>query len=308
MFQVFNCLTEQHDWRLVLAAALICLCSSLVTVQLVRRARATIGRVRAIWIGTAGCAAGFGIWSTHFVAMLAYEPGVPVAYAILPTAFSLLLAIAITALGIGIGTRGKTWAPAGGLIVALGVASMHYLGMQALEVPGQVGWSLDLVAASILIGTVLAMAALTVAVRPRTVFTTLAAAVLLTLAIALLHFIAMGAVEITPDPSRTLSASSLSPMWLAAVVISLAAAVLSTSLIGAFADRFQRTNAQLAMALNNMPQGLCMFDGAFQLVVCNDRYRGLYDLTPEQTVPGTPLRRLLETRRANGNFVSDLDT
>jgi len=308
MFRVFNCLTEQHDWRLVAAAALICLCSSLVTVQLVRRARATIGRVRAIWIGTAGCAAGFGIWSTHFVAMLAYEPGVPVAYAILPTAFSLLVAIAITALGIGIGTRGKTWAPAGGFIVALGVAAMHFLGMQALEVPGRIGWSLDLVFASILVCVVLATAALTVAVRPRTVSTTFGAAVLLTLAIALLHFTAMGAVEITPDPSRTLSASSLSPMWLAAVVICLAAAVLSTSLIGAFADRFQRTNAQLAMALNNMPQGLCMFDGAFQLVVCNERYRSLYDLTPEQTVPGTPLRRLLETRRANGNFVSDIDT
>jgi methyl-accepting chemotaxis protein len=308
MFRVFNCLTEQHDWRLVVAAALICLCSSLVTVQLVRRARATIGRVRAIWIGTAGCAAGFGIWSTHFVAMLAYEPGVPVAYAILPTAFSLLVAIAVTALGIGIATRGNTWAPAGGLIVALGVAAMHYLGMQALEVPGQVGWSLDLVVASILVGAVLAMAALMVAIRPRTVFTTLGAAVLLTLAIALLHFTAMGAVEITPDPSRTLSASSLSPMWLAAVVISLAAAVLSTSLIGAFADRFQRTNAQLAMALNNMPQGLCMFDGAFQLVICNDRYRSLYDLKPEQTMPGTSLRKLLETRRATGNFVVDIDT
>jgi methyl-accepting chemotaxis protein len=308
MFRVFNCLTEQHDWRLVVAAALICLCSSLVTVQLVRRARATIGRVRAVWIGTAGCAAGIGIWSTHFVAMLAYEPGVPVAYAILPTAFSLLVAIAITALGIGIATRGKSWAPAGGLIVALGVAAMHFLGMQALEVPGQIGWSLDLVVASILVGAVLAMAALVVAVRPRTVSTTFGAAILLTLAIALLHFTAMGAVEITPDPSRTLSASSLSPMWLAAVVICLAAAVLSTSLIGAFADRFQRTNAQLAMALNNMPQGLCMFDGAFQLVVCNDRYRNLYDLTPEQTVPGTPLRKLLETRRANGNFVTDIDT
>jgi methyl-accepting chemotaxis protein len=308
MFRVFNCLTAQHDWRLVVAAALICLCSSLVTVQLVRRARATIGRVRAIWIGTAGCAAGIGIWSTHFVAMLAYEPGVPVAYAILPTAFSLLVAVAITALGIGIGTRGKTWAPAGGLIVALGVIAMHYLGMQALEVPGQVGWSLDLVLASIVVCVLLSTAALTVAVRPRTVPTTLGAGVLLTLAIALLHFTAMGAVEITPDPTRTLSASSLSPMWLAAVVISLAAAVLSTSLIGAFADRFQKTNALLTTALNNMPQGLCMFDGAFQLVVCNDRYRTLYDLTPEQTVPGTPLRRLLETRRANGNFVSDIDT
>src|SRR5205085_6616030 len=123
-------------------------------------------------------------------------PGVPVAYAILPTAFSLLVAVAVTSLGLGIAIRQTTWAaPAGGVIVALGVAAMHYLGMQALEVPGQVGWSLDLVAASILVGVVLAMAALTVAVRPRTLSTTLGAAVLLTLAIALLHFTAMGAVE-----------------------------------------------------------------------------------------------------------------
>jgi methyl-accepting chemotaxis protein len=309
MFRVFNCLTEQHDWRLVLAAALVCLCSSLVTVHLLRRAQVTLGRVRTVWIGTAGCAAGFGIWSTHFVAMLAYEPGISVAYAILPTAFSLLVAIAVTSLGLGIAIRQTTWAaPAGGLIVALGVAAMHYLGMQALEVPGQVGWSLDLVAASILVGVVLAMAALTVAVRPRTLSTTLGAAVLLTLAIALLHFTAMGAVEITPDPNRTLSASSLSPIWLAAVVICLAAVVLGTTLVGAITDRFQRTNAQLATALNNMPQGLCMFDGVLQLVICNDRYRSLYDLKPEQTMPGTPLRKLLETRRQKGNFVVDIDT
>jgi NO-binding membrane sensor protein with MHYT domain/methyl-accepting chemotaxis protein len=309
MFRVFNCLTEQHDWRLVVAAALVCLCSSIVTVHLLRRAQVTLGRVRAVWIGTAGCAAGFGIWSTHFVAMLAYEPGVPVAYAILPTAFSLLVAVAVTSGGLGIAIRPNTWAaPAGGLIVALGVATMHYLGMQALEVPGQVGWSLDLVVASILVGALLAMAALTVAVRPKTVSTTLGAATLLTLAIALLHFTAMGAVEITPDPNRTLSASSLSPIWLAAVVICLAAVVLGTSLVGAIADRFQKINAQLATALNNMPQGLCMFDGVLQLVICNDRYRSLYDLKPEQTMPGTPLRKLLETRRQNGNFVVDIDT
>jgi NO-binding membrane sensor protein with MHYT domain/methyl-accepting chemotaxis protein len=309
MFRVFNCLTEQHDWRLVLAAALVCLCSSLVTVHLLRRAQATSGRVCAVWIGTAGCAAGFGIWSTHFVAMLAYEPGVAVAYAILPTAVSLLVAVAVTSLGIGIAITWNTWAaPAGGLIVALGVAGMHYLGMQALEVPGQVGWSLDLVVTSILVGALLAMAALTVAVRPKTASTTLGAAVLLTLAIALLHFTAMGAVEITPDPNRALSASSLSPTWLAAVVVCLAAAVLGMSLVGAIADRFQKTNAQLATALNNMPQGLCMFDSALQLVMCNDRYRGLYDLKPEQTMSGTTLRQLLLARRQNGNFESDIDT
>src|SRR5215470_5462500 len=310
MFRLFNSLIAQHDWSLLLAAALVCLGSSLVAVHLVRRAQATAGQTRSLWIATAGAATGFGIWATHFVTMLAYEPGVPVGYAILPTALSLLIAVALTALGLAVAIGRVAWgAPLGGVIVALGAAAMHYLGMQALDVAGHVGWSIGLVAASVLIGALLAMLALAVAIRPETASTTLGAAILLALAIAALLFIAMGAVEITPDPARTLSARSLSPPWLAAVVICLAAAVLGMSLVGAIADRrFRETNAQLTSALNNMRQGLCMFDSTMQLVVSNDRYREMYTLTIEQTAPGTPLRKLLETRLASGNFVSDIDT
>jgi len=310
MFRVSNSLIAQHDWSLLLAAALVCLGASLVAVHLVRRAQATGGQTRSLWIATAGAATGFGIWATHFVVMLAYEPGVPVAYAILPTALSLLVAVAVTGLGLAVAISRMAWAaPIGGAIVALGAATMHYVGMRALDVAGQVGWSMGLVVASILIGALLTMVALAVTIRPETTSTTLGAAILLALAIALLLFIAMSAVEITPDPARTLNARSLSPPWLAAVVICLAAAVLGMSLVGAIADRrFRGTNAQLTSALNNMRQGLCMFDSAMQLVVSNDRYREMYQLTPEQTAPGTPLRQLLETRRVNGNFVSDIDT
>src|SRR5215510_2309173 len=310
MFRLFNSLMAQHDGSLVLAAAMVCLGASLVAVHLVRRAQATAGQTRSLWIATAGAATGFGIWATHFVAMLAYEPGVPVGYAILPTAVSLLIAVALTALGLAVAISRMAWgAPLGGIIVALGAAAMHYLGMQALDVAGHVGWSMGLVAASVLIGALLAMLALAVAIRPETTSTTLGAAILLALAVASLLFIAMGAVEITPDPTRTLSASSLSPPWLAAVVICLATTVLALTFVGAIADRRSRaTNAQLTSALNNMRQGLCMFDSAMQLVVSNHRYREMYELTPEQTAPGTPLRKLLETRLASGNFVTDIDT
>src|SRR5215467_2503619 len=310
MFRVFKSLIGQHDWHLVLAAALVCLGASLVAVHLVRRAQATAGQTRSVWIATAGAATGFGIWATHFVTMLAYEPEVAVAYAILPTALSLLVAIAVTGIGLAVAISRIAWAASiGGAIVALGAAAMHYLGMQALDVAGHVGWSTGPIVASVLIGGLLAMAALAVALRPETTSTTLGAAILLAIAIASLLFIAMGAVEITPDPAKMPSASSLSPPWLAAVVVCLAAAVLGMSLIGAIADRrFRETNAQLTSALNNMRQGLCMFDNAMHLVISNDRYREMYDLTLEQTVPGMPLRQLLETRRASGNFVSDIDT
>ncbi|MCO6763582.1 hypothetical protein KQH43_31305, partial [Streptomyces sp. EL5] len=83
------------------------------------------------------------------------------------------------------------------------IASMHYLGMWALEVPGHVVWSMDLVAASIVLGMLFGYAALSVAVRHQDRWMSLVAALLLTLAIVTHHFTAMGAVEIVPDPLQT---------------------------------------------------------------------------------------------------------
>jgi NO-binding membrane sensor protein with MHYT domain len=88
MFRVFNCLTIEHDWRLVVVAGVICFLASLTAISLFNRARATAGRVRAAWIVVAGAAAGCGIWATHFIAMLAYDPGVSIAYNIGLTALS----------------------------------------------------------------------------------------------------------------------------------------------------------------------------------------------------------------------------
>jgi methyl-accepting chemotaxis protein len=311
MFSVADHLITQHDVRLVLAAALVCFFASLIAVHLFRRAQATGGRTRGLWIATAGAATGFGIWATHFVAMLAYTPDFPVAYAVLPTGLSLLVAVVVTSLGLAIAiTASAPWAaPVGGAIVAGGAAAMHYLGMQALELPGQISWSMGPVVVSILVGAVLAIAALMLALRRETTVTTLGTGILLALAIVSLHFIAIGAVEITPDQTRTISDHSLSPTWLATVIAGLAAVVLGMSLVGAFADRrFSETNAQLRAALNNMPQGLCMFDGAARLVICNEQYLDVYGLTREQTAPGISLRQLLEHRRSIGTFSQDIDT
>ena len=102
MFQVLNCLTVQHDWRLVGVAAVVCFFASLAAVNIFNRARSTAGRARVVWIVAAGVAAGFGIWATHFVAMLAYEPGIPIAYGVALTALSLAAATLVTGFGLSI--------------------------------------------------------------------------------------------------------------------------------------------------------------------------------------------------------------
>src|SRR6202011_5983649 len=107
MFRVFNCLTTQHDWRLVIVAVVVCFFSSVTAITLFNRARSTIGHARAIWITAAGAATGCGIWATHFLAMLAYDPGVIVGYGVVLTILSLVAAITITSTGFALAVIGR---------------------------------------------------------------------------------------------------------------------------------------------------------------------------------------------------------
>jgi methyl-accepting chemotaxis protein len=308
MFRVLTCLATEHDWRLVVVAGLVCFLASLTAISLFNRARATVGRTRAIWIVAAGAAAGCGIWATHFIAMLAYEPGIAIAYNIGLTALSLAAAATVTALGLSVAVRDPNrWgAPIGGAIVGAGVACMHYTGMWAVELPGHVTWAPGLVLASVALGMLLGMLALAVAVRRNDLVGAYAAAALLTLAIVSHHFTAMGAVEIVPDPTRVITPFSLSPGSLAFAVASAAIAILGMSLVSAFADRrLDEKSRLLATALNNMTQGVVMFDSVGRLVVCNDRYVNMYGLPADVVKPGCTLQDIILIRKSTGNFDGD---
>jgi methyl-accepting chemotaxis protein len=310
MYRVFTCLITEHDWRLVLVAGAICFFTSLVAMSLFHRAQASAGGTRAAWIVTAGVATGSGIWATHFIAMLAYDPGIGIAYNIGLTTLSLVAAATVTTIGLATALYAPMrWsAPLGGAIVGAGVACMHYTGMMAIELPGHVTWVRDLVVLSIALGMLLGVAALLIAGRHSDAKGTIVASVFLTLAIVSHHFTAMGAVVIVPDPTRIVDTLSFSSTSLAVAIAGVATAVLSISLAGSFVDRRLREhNAHLASALDNMPQALCMFDGAARLIICNERYLEMYGLTREQAYPGCPLQELLEYRRQTGTFFQHID-
>jgi diguanylate cyclase (GGDEF)-like protein len=336
MFRVFSCLTAEHDWRLVVLAGLVCFVASIVAASIFHRAIATRARTRWIWIAIAGAAIGYGIWATHFVAMLAYEPGVTTGYGLVLTAFSLAAAMLLTSVGFGVavGMSPRWGAMAGGVIIGGGIASMHYLGMWALEVPGRVTWSLDLVVVSIVLGMCLGYAALAVALSRQDYRGMLAAAVLLTLAIVSHHFTAMGAVQIAPDPTLATDTISLSPAFLALAIAGVALSVLGMSLVGVLADRrlasrterFEGIISELSVArqqledsqqelrgqtlrldtaINHMVEGLCMFDAEKRLVVCNERYARLYRLPPELLRTGTLHADIIRHRIVEGILKGD---
>src|SRR4029077_9103862 len=146
---------------------------------------------------------GCGIWATHFIAMLAYDPGMTTGYNVAITLLSLVFAISVTAAGLWIAlSELHKWGVAiGGAVVGAGVAAMHYTGMMALQIPALIIWSPGIVLASILFGCVFAALALWVATRREDPSHMVAATVLLTVAIVSHHFTAMGAVTLIPDPT-----------------------------------------------------------------------------------------------------------
>ncbi len=67
-------------------------------------------------------------------------------------------------------------------------------------------------------------------------------------------------------------------------------------------EKLRIANLQFDTAINNMSQGLCFFDSAHRLIVCNDRYLDMYDLSPDRVRPGTPLADIVELRFESGSF------
>ena len=295
MYQVLNCLVTEHDWRLVLLAGSICTFASAVAISLFHRARASHGRTCAIWICLDAAVGGCGIWATHFVAMLAYGPGGSAGYNIPITLLSLVFAIAIVAIGLCIAllSARRLVVAIGGAVIGAGVAAMHYTGMAAVELPAFIVWSPGIVSASVVLGSVFAALAMLVAVRRDDSVHTLAAGGLLTVAIVSHHFTAMGAVTLVPDPTLGSDALTVSPAALSFLTSIGAFAILGISLLAAMFDRaakgaLHQQKILLDSAIDNMSQGLCMFDAEGRILLFNQRYVDLMDRT------GMPLQgRLL---------------
>ena len=238
MLTVYNCIVTDHDLRLVLLAAIICTISAVTAVKLLVHVKGAEGTSRRTWIALTAASIGFGIWATHFVAMLAFSPSLPTAYDALLTAASLVMAIVITGLGVTIGTARDTLDNrlVGGSIIGAGIAAMHFTGMAALHVSGTLAWDQRFVAAALVIAVVLGALSLQVALGGRRGIRQVAAALVLTLGICGLHFTAMAAVTIQPDASIAIPASSISPTWLAVAVAGAAFSILFFSALALWLD------------------------------------------------------------------------
>jgi NO-binding membrane sensor protein with MHYT domain len=205
-----------------LGYAMSCL-GAFLGLRCVTRARAYTGFERARWLSLAAVSVGAtGIWTMHFIAMLGFTiPGQQILYNIPITIGSMLIAIAVVGVGlfiVGFGDGG--WRPllTGGVIVGLGVAAMHYMGMAAMSMPDTEHYSMPLFLLSIVIAIVAGTAALWAGTRVRGVGATIVASLIMGVAVTGMHYTGMAAMQVTrglmPTMGGSTSVSFLFPLVL----------------------------------------------------------------------------------------------
>lgn len=234
MLHVIGCITRQHDLRLVAVAGFLCLLACFTAAGMLLRARAAGGKARGLWLAAAGLVFGCGIWATHFVAMLAYSPGLPVAYDGTLTFLSIIVAVVVSAAGFLVALdRSPIF---GGAIAGTAICTMHYLGMAAVRIPARPQWDGRYVAASVVIGVGVTAIALELALKSRNTKAFVAGAALLAFAIIGLHFTAMAAVSFVPEPNVTIAREFMDPASLAVAIAAVAMLIVALGSIGAMLD------------------------------------------------------------------------
>ncbi len=196
--------TGTHNPYLVVLSILVATFASYTALDLGGHVAASRGLARRVWLVAAAITMGGGIWSMHFVAMLAFTMPVPMSYDVGLTILSLMVAIFFTGGGFYVISR-QSASPLrlvfSGIFMGLGIAAMHYTGMAAMRGHAELSYDRLFVALSLVIAIGASTAALWLAFRTTALGQKLIAAVVMGLAISGMHYTAMQAAIFTAHSS-----------------------------------------------------------------------------------------------------------
>ena len=263
-------LSGSYNYGLVALSVLIAIFASYAALDLAGRVTAARGWTRTVWLLGGAGAMGTGIWSMHYIGMLAFILTIPVAYHWPTVLLSLFAAILASVIALYVGSRQKMdafRALAGSVLMGGGIASMHYIGMAAMRLSAVCHFNSFLVVLSVVFAVLISLAALWITFHFRDEkkgidWGKTAGAVLMGTAIPVMHYTGMAAASFTPsgvsaDLSHAVSISTLGTIGIAAVTwIVLGLALLTSWLDRRFAaqtlelqeEKLQRSEAYLAEA------------------------------------------------------------
>jgi diguanylate cyclase len=247
--------TGVYDLPLVALSYLIATVASYVALDVAARVTAARGWVAAYWLAGGAGAMGIGIWSMHFVGMLAFRLPIPMDYDPNITFGSLLIAVIVAAFALWTVSRATLSAPRlvfAGTTMGFGIAAMHYVGMAALEIAPGIRYDLGLVAVSIVIAIGASCAALWLAfvLRSETVSALLCkklgSAAVMGAAIVGMHYTGMAAASFAHNTICTSAATQVTDEWLAVAIAVISMLILGGMMLNSVIDA--RMNRSLAAA------------------------------------------------------------
>ncbi len=265
-----------NPW-LVLASLLVAVLAFYTALNLAGRVSATRRRSARWWLAGGSVATGVGIWSMHFLGMLALNLPIPRGYDPAVTFLSLLIAIASSAIAFWIVCQKELpWSRliAGASLMGVGGSAMHYVGMSAMKMTPAIQYMPWLLALSVLVAVLASGAALWIAFHlrlhsARVMSIRAGAATVMGLAIAGMHYTGVAAARFPAGSTGAMAGEGISTEWLAALTIVFALSVLSIALITSVFDlRLESRTSVLAASLadaNQELQFLAMHDSLTKL-------------------------------------------
>jgi PAS domain S-box-containing protein len=232
-----------YDYRLVILSVLIAICTAYSALELAGRTTAASGKWRAAWLTGGAVAMGFGIWSMHYVGMLAFSLPIQVLYDWPTVLLSLIAAIVASGVALFVTSRSqmtRSGVVVGSVIMGSGISTMHYTGMAAMRLPAMCDYDLSLVTLSVILAISISLVALCLTFQfrgdvPRSPWLKSGTALIMGSAIPVMHYTGMAAAHFTlstliPDTAHAVSTSTLgfTGVSITTVVISAVAVLTST--------------------------------------------------------------------------------
>jgi diguanylate cyclase (GGDEF)-like protein len=261
-----------HTW-IVILSILVAIAASHAALSLAHRMSRSEGLAAQWWLTGGAVSMGCGIWSMHFIAMMAFELPIPLRYDVPTTMFSLLLAIAAAAYALSIAAQARITLPRlvrSAVMMGIGITAMHYVGMHAITVQPGLTYDPPLFAASVAIAIASSFVALVLFFRLRALrgmkrhLSRAGAAVVMGVAIAGLHYTGMAATRFAPG-ARCGSGLELDQKWLAVLIAIIAMGLLGVTALLLLVDshlahrarrhsrELQQVNRQLQHAATHDP-------------------------------------------------------
>src|SRR2546427_2756219 len=316
-------LIGSYNYAFVALSVLIAMSASYAALDLAGRVTAAGGWTRAVWLLGGAGAMGTGIWSMHYIGMLAFILPIPVAYHWPTVLLSLLAAILASVIALYVVSRkkmGASRAVAGSVLMGAGIASMHYIGMAAMRLPATCQFDSFLVVLSVVFAVLISLAALWITFHFRDQKIgigreKLAGAVVMGAAIPVMHYTGMAAASFTAsgmsaDFSHAVSISTLGTAGIAAATfVVLGLALLTSWMDRRFAvrtlelqeERLQRSEAYLAEAQRLTHTGSWAWRGPGEGAVhLSEEWDRIYGFDPEKSMSAWEERvqRILPEDRA----------